>query len=76
MTLAGPANTVASDVEQITKLRGVIGLMLNTGKCELTAHQDRVVNDQMLQSFIRVDIEDALLLGVPLFAGTVLDNVW
>jgi len=53
-----------------------MGLVLNTGKCELTAHRDCVVDDQLLQSFIRVDIGDASLLGAPLFTGRVLDNAW
>ena len=53
-----------------------MGLVLNTGNCELIAHRDCVVDDQMLQSFIRVDVGDASLLGAPLFTGTELDNAW
>ena len=53
-----------------------MGLVLNTGKCELIAHRDCVVDDQMLQSFIRVDKGDASLLESQLFSGTVLDNAW
>ena len=49
---------------------------INTGKCELIANRDYVVDDQMLQCFIRVDIGDASLLGAPLFTGTLLDNAW
>ena len=45
-------------------------------KCELITHRDCVVDDQMLQSFIRVDIGDASLLVAPLFTGTVLDDAW
>jgi len=60
VALAGPADTVASDVVDITQLGGAMGLVLNTGKCELIAH----------------DIGDISLLGVPLFTGIVLDNAW
>jgi len=76
VTLAGPADTVASGVADIIQVGGAMGLVLNTGKCELIAHRDCVVDDQMLQSFIRVDIGDASLLGAPLFTGTELDNAW
>ena len=76
ITLAGPADTVASDVADIIQVGGAMGLVLNTGKCELIAHRDCVVDDQMLQSFIRVDVGDASLLGAPLFTGTVLDDAW
>jgi len=50
VTLAGPADTVASDVAEISKLGGAMGLILSTGKCELVAYRDCAVNDQMLQS--------------------------
>jgi len=72
VTLVGSADTVASDVANIIQVGGAMGLVLNTGKCELITHRDCVLDDQMLQWFIRVDIEDASLLGAPLFTGTVL----
>jgi len=34
------------------------------------------VNDALLQSFKRVELEDATLLGVPLFVGAALDSPW
>jgi len=76
VTLAGPADTVASDVADIIQVGGAMGLVLNTGKCELIADQDCIADDQMLQSFIRVDTGDVSLLGAPLFTGTVLDDAW
>ena len=45
-------------------------------KCELIAHDGVVVNDAVLQSFNRVKIEDAILLGAPLFPGPALDRAW
>jgi len=75
VTLAGPVNTVASDVAEIIKVGGTMGLAPNTAKCELITHQDFVVNDQLLQSFVRVDVKDVTLLGAPLFTGTVLGSI-
>ena len=53
-----------------------MGLTLNTAKCELIAHQDIVVQDRVLQAFMRVDIGDTMLLGAPLFSGAGLDKAW
>jgi len=50
VTLAVPADTVASDVADIIQVGGAMGLILNTGKCELIAHPDCVIDDQILQS--------------------------
>ena len=33
------------------------------------------MNDNTLQSFMRVNVSDASLLGAPIFPGPVLDNV-
>jgi len=51
-----------------------IGLSLNVSKCELIAHSDAVISDTLLQSFNRVEIEDATLLGAPLFPNPALDR--
>ena len=51
-----------------------IGLSLNVSKCELIAHSDAVISDTLLQSFNRVEIDDATLLGAPLFPSQP-DNV-
>jgi len=34
------------------------------------------VIDALLQSFKRVELEDATLLGAPLFVGAALDSTW
>ena len=48
----------------------------NVDKCELITHKDTQVDDDILQSFKRVEIEEATLLGAPLFSGSVLDSTW
>ena len=53
-----------------------MGLSLNITKCELIAYKDLLVSDILLESFHRVKIADATLLGAPLFPGSALDKVW
>jgi len=43
-----------------------MGLTLNISKCELIAHPDFSVTDDLLQSFARVDISDTTLSWVHL----------
>ena len=45
-------------------------------KCELIAHKDFQVDDDLLQSFHRVEFEDVSLLEAPLFPGVALDTAW
>ena len=45
-------------------------------KCELIAHDDFVLPDSILQSFVRVKLSDVVLLGAPLFQGSALDKAW
>jgi len=51
VTLGGPVDTVASDVAEIAKVGGKMGLILNSCKCELPAHPEVTVNDKRLQRF-------------------------
>ena len=76
ITLGGSAKTVAADIREIIRAGAAIGLSLNVDKCELITHRDFQVNDALLQSFKRVELEDATLLGVPLFVGAALDSAW
>ena len=76
VTRGGPSSTIASDVAEIAKVRTNMGLTLNTSKCELIAHPDFSVEDDLLHSFTRVDVSAATLLGAPLFSGPVLDEAW
>jgi len=75
VTLGGPVKTVASDVAEI-RVGSELGLSLNITKCELIAHNDLLVSDILLESFHRVKIADAILLGAPLFPGSALDKAW
>jgi len=86
--LGGPVDTVAADVAQIAKVGGDMGLHLNASKCELVALQNLSIfsfnlllnkmrqTDELLQSFTRVDVGSASLLGAPLFHGSELDKSW
>jgi len=67
---------VAFDIAEIMRIGAEIGLSLNVSKCELIAYSDEVISDTLLQSFNRVEIEDAMLLGAPLFPGPALDRAW
>jgi len=74
--LGGSIDIVAADVQTIIAQGEAMGLCLNNMKCEIIAHQQTVITDATLCSFSRVAIEDATLLGVPFFAGRVLDEAW
>lgn len=76
LTLGGPIDSVCRDVAEIREAGAEMGLVLNPVKCELISHRDDAVSDQFVQSFSKVDIGDATLLGAPLFPGPVLDKTW
>jgi len=76
VSLGGPVDTVAADVAQIAKVGGDMVLHLNASKCELIAHQNLSVTDELLQSFTQVDVGSASLLGATLFHGSEFDKSW
>ena len=76
VTLGGPIDVVASDVQRIVDSGTPVGFHLNCSKCELAAHPSVTVSDPTLQSFCRVKVGEVTLLGVPLFAGKSLDEAW
>ena len=49
-TLGGAESMVARDVQIIVEVGQTMGLALSTGKCELIAYPETVVNDAVLQS--------------------------
>jgi len=67
---------VASDVAEIVNAGSKIGLSLNGAKCELITHPDLVVNDTLLQSFERVELSNATILGAPILPDSALDRAW
>ena len=74
VTLGGPIDVVAADVQTIVAVGEAMGMHLNCVKCELLARSDAVIMDSTLLSFKRIDIKDAMLLGAPLFTGASLDE--
>ena len=74
VTLGGTVKTVASDVAEIIRAGAEIGLSLNMSKSEFIAHKDFQVDDALLQSFQRVELDEATLLGAPLLCGVALDT--
>jgi len=76
LTSGGPIDSVCRDVAEIREAGAEMGLVLNPVKCELISHRDDAVSDQFVQSFSKVDIGDATLLGAPLFSGPVLVKTW
>jgi len=74
LTLAGPQNVVASDIQKVAAEGSKTGLCLNPSKCEVICHPDLKIVDQTIESFNSVNVADATLLGAPLFPGKVLDD--
>lgn len=75
-TLGDHQGVVAKDVQRIIEEGRRLGLSLNVSKCELIADPTTAVVDPVLQSFQRIAVQDASLLGAPLFPGPVLDSFW
>ena len=67
---------MAADVHHVTELGGKLGLHLNPSKCEIISHPGLDLSDPVLQFFTPVRVENATLLGAPLFPGPVLDTTW
>jgi len=67
---------VAKDVERVAEFGQAMGLTLNISKCELITESETVVCDPVLQSFKRVQVSEAILLGAPLTQGPALDQAW
>ena len=76
LSLGGLENVVADDIEKVVEEGERLGLVLNTSKCELITHRGFDVQSNILRSFRRVDMEEAILLGAPMFAGPALDDAW
>ena len=62
---------VANDVSSIKNNGSIIGLHLNTDKCELIS--TTVSNVSPIDSFVHIDIDKATLLGAPLTPGVSMD---
>ena len=75
-TLGGEQSVVAKDVKRVADIGQAMGLTLNISKCELITEPGTAVCDPVLQSFKRVSVSEATLLGAPLSKGTALDQTW
>ena len=76
LTVGDNQSKVAADVLWVKKIGENIGLSLNISKCELVCHPNTSIVDPLLQSFTRRNMNDASLLGAPLFTGPELDRAW
>ena len=75
LSLGGPESVVVDDVSNIIKEGEDLRLILNTFKCHLITRGFNV-QSSTLCSFQRVEVEETVLLGAPLFVGPALDSVW
>jgi len=73
-TLGGHETVVADDVNTIIESGEMLGLNLNTNKCELICEQQDQLESDLLRSFFRIQPDDSYLLGAPLFPGQALDS--
>jgi len=76
VTLGGSVDSVSCDVAEIRRVGSKMGLVLNPSKCELIAPKETTVTDPFLQSFITTEIDNACLIGAPLFPGPALEKTW
>jgi hypothetical protein len=73
VTIGGPEQSVASDVDNLSTNGALLGLVLNTAKCERISKSPQSVGP--LSKFVQVDITDATLLGAPLSSSTALSTL-
>ena len=66
---------VAADVQKVKKVGEDMGLTLNIGKCELFCLPNTTIADPLL-FFTLHSLNEASLLGAPLFIGPELDDAW
>ena len=76
LTLAGSEQTVMSDIRSVMETGGKVGLYFNPSKCEVISHPGSAFSDPVLQSFTAVKVNEAVLIGAPLFPGSALDKPW
>jgi len=76
LTVGDKQSIVAADVQRVKDIGEHMGLTLNVSKCELYCHPNTSIDDPLLMSFTRRGLNDATLLGSPLFIGPELDDAW
>jgi hypothetical protein len=74
VTVGGPAQVVAADVQQINHLGPSYGLRLNTVKCEAISKRG-TVDEPILAAFQQITPDRAILLGAPLGSGRAMEEM-
>ena len=64
ITIGGPEQAVASDVDKLSTNGALHGLVLNTDKCECISRSSQLAGP--LSGFVQVNTTEATLLGAPL----------
>ena len=73
LTLGGPTDVVAADIDHITAREMQTGLHINAAKCEIISHSP-VPRASQFSNFIFLAPHEAELLGAPLFTGSKMDS--
>jgi len=73
LTLGGPADTVAADIDAIRAREEHTGLRINTSKSEIIS-RGAAPNVAQFNNFVFLAPEEAELLGAPLFPGRNMDD--
>ena len=73
LTLGGPADTAAADIDHIRGREEFTGLQINASKCEIISH-GTVTQRPQFNSFIFLAPDEAELLRAPLFQGRKMDD--
>ena len=67
LIIGGPIDKVADDVQTVIKEGKAMGLFIGCSKYQLVTQRRALVTDPTLLSFRSVNVNDAELLGTPLF---------
>ena len=73
LTLGGPEDQVAIDVETIRRRGEELGLQLNVKKCEFIS-SSAVSKNPVFRDFIHLSTSSAELLGAPVSTGAAMDR--
>jgi len=68
LTLGGPAEIVAADINHISPIQEATGLRINASKCEIISRESIPLAAQ-IEGFISLRPDEAELLGAPLLRG-------
>jgi len=74
LTLGGPSDVVAADLDYISSIQDDTGLCIDASKSEIISRGSRP-RAAHFEGFISVAPEEAELLGAPLYAGKKMDDL-